>query len=280
MTSAPSRPARRPAGPASQRGPGAAGALVIAAVPAGCGGVGPTAVVPSGSLEAPSTAASAAPSDDVPTVSPSDPAGWTPLVPADDPWASLRPYGDPDAAPGVPDGWAVEGDELHALAGGGPDLATRETYGEFELELTWRVAPGGNGGVLYRVTETDDPAWWTGPEYQLLDDERHPDGGDARTSAGSLYALIGPSSRLARPAGEPNQTRIVVRDGWVEHWLNGTLAVAYDWRGQEVLEAIAGSKFGPSAGFMAADEGRIVLQHHGEEAWYAGARIRRLDAEP
>lgn len=203
--------------------------------------------------------------------------GWLKLVPDDDPWSELRPYGDPDATPGAPAGWAVNGGELHALPGGGSDLASRSLFGDFELELTWRVAPGGNGGIMYRVAEGDDPAWWTGPEYQVLDDEAHPDGADPRTSAGAVYGLLGPTSPLAAPAGERNRTRIVVRDGRVEHWLNGALSVAYEWRGDEILAAVADSKFAGSAGFMRADEGRIVLQHHGEEVWYEDLRVRRLE---
>lgn len=203
-----------------------------------------------------------------------------PLVPSDDPWATLRPYGDPDATPGAPTGWSLDGDLLHALPGGGPDLATRQLLGDFELEFTWRVAPGGNGGVFYRVLEGDAPAWWTGPEYQVLDDARHPDGADLRTSAGSLYGLLGPPRHLARAAGELNEARIVIRDGVVEHWLNGTLAVRYRWRDPALVDLIASSKFAGSTDFMRIARGHIVIQHHGEEAWYGGLRVRALDPTP
>ena len=99
---------------------------------------------------------------------------------------------------------------------------------------------------------------------------------NSRLTPSGSKPIIGPEASLARPAGEPNETRIVVRDGTVEHWLNGALAVSYEWRSPEALDAIGASKFAGSAGFMAADEGRIVLQHHGEEVWYDGARIRAL----
>ena len=76
-----------------------------------------------------------------------------------------------------PPSWVVEDGELHALPGSGADLITRDTFGDFELEFEWRVGPGGNSGVIYRVVECEAPSWTSGPEYQVLDDGEHPDGG-------------------------------------------------------------------------------------------------------
>ena len=84
---------------------------------------------------------------------------------------ALRGYGM-DGFPA--DRWVVEDGELRTVPGSGIDLVTRETFGDFEIEFEWRVAPGGNSGVIYRVVETAEPAWTTGPEYQVLDDERAP----------------------------------------------------------------------------------------------------------
>ena len=167
--------------------------------------------------------------------------------------------------------------ELHALPGGGVDLATDATFSDFEVEFRWRVSPRGNSGVIYRVAESQDPSWASGPEYQILDDDGHPDGTDPRTAAASLYGLIArdPTART-RPVGEYNDGRIVVRDGHVEHWLNGTLAVRYDWASPEVTQLIQGSKFRDLPAFMAQATGHVVLQHHGEEAWLRDVRIRRL----
>jgi hypothetical protein len=92
----------------------------------------------------------------------------------------LRGYGM-DGFPA--DRWVVEGGELRTVPGSGIDLVTRDTYGDFELEFEWRVASGGNSGVMYRVVETAEPAWTTGPEYQVLDDELHPDGRTPTTSS-------------------------------------------------------------------------------------------------
>ncbi len=175
------------------------------------------------------------------------------------------------------DRWVVEGDTLRAVPGAGIDLITRDTYVDFELEFEWRVAPGGNSGVIYRVLETPAPAWMTGPEYQVLDDTAHPDGLRPETSAGALYDLLAPADKRLEPVGEFNTGRIVVREGRVEHWLNGALVVAYGWGDPAMRAVIGASKFADADGFMRQPSGHIVLQHHGEEAWFRAVRIRKLD---
>ena len=175
------------------------------------------------------------------------------------------------------DRWLVVDGELRTVPGGGADLITRDRFGDFELEFEWRVAPGGNSGVMYRVAETPDPAWTTGPEYQVLDDDQHPDGRNPTTSAAALYDLIapGPEKRL-EPVGTFNTGRIVVQDGRVEHWLNGELLVSYGWNDRATRELVETSKFALYAGFMTQDSGHVVFQHHGEEAAFRAVRIRAL----
>jgi hypothetical protein len=187
--------------------------------------------------------------------------------------AALRGYGE-DA---LPTSWVVEGGELHALPGAGVDLITRDSFADFELEFEWRVTSAGNSGVLYRVVESGAPSWTSGPEYQVLDDAGHPDGGDPRTSAAALYGLVAPNAdKRLEPVGTFNTGRIVVHDGHVEHWLNDRLVVAYEWGGDEVRSLIEASKFATEPAFMTAGSGGVVLQHHGEEVWFRSVRIRPL----
>jgi Domain of Unknown Function (DUF1080) len=243
--------------------------LVVVAVVVACSAV---ACSPTASTTPPSTASPSA------TVAASDAAGdWRVLFDGTT-VAGLRSYGEAALGAGtLPASWVVADGRLRTIAGTGVDLVTTDVFGDFELELTWAMTHGANSGVMYRVIESADPSWASGPEYQLLDDAGHPDGANPLTSAGALYGLIapGPGKHLA-PVGDDNESRIVVRDGHVEHWLNGEQVVAYDWRSDEMLALIAASKFRDSPAFMTADEGRVAFQHHGQEMSFGSIRIRSL----
>lgn len=156
------------------------------------------------------------------------------------------------------------------------DLITRHQYRHFALELEWRVASGGNSGVIYRVSETLPHAWQSGLEMQLLDDAGHPDGQMPETSAGALYGLIAPRHKVLQPLGSFNTARIVVRKSHVEHWLNEVLVVAYDLHSAAFAVLVAHSKFKGLPGFAHAERGHIALQHHGDVVWFRHLHIRPL----
>ena len=172
--------------------------------------------------------------------------------------------------------WLVEDGALHAIPGRGVDLVTREKFKDFELELEWKVAPGGNSGVIYRLSEdVPGPAWHTGPEMQVFDDSRLK--GPSTHSAGALYDLIVPNDKAkANPVGEWNRFKVVFKNNHVEHWLNGGKIVEYTWGSPEIQELIAKSKFAKLEKFMKDEEGLIAFQHHGQEVWYRNIRIRKL----
>ncbi|MBC8040608.1 MAG: DUF1080 domain-containing protein, partial [Opitutaceae bacterium] len=115
-----------------------------------------------------------------------------------------------------PAGWEVIDGNLVRNAKGG-DLVTVDDFGDFELVLDWKLSSGANSGIMYRVGLTEGNTFRTGPEYQLLDDELHPDakrGIDGNRTVGSLYDLIpAAKTKIVHPIGEWNTTRIVVR-GW------------------------------------------------------------------
>jgi hypothetical protein len=169
-----------------------------------------------------------------------------------------------------PDGsWMSEGGMLRTVAEAEPiDLITRQQYRHFELTLEWRVARGGNSGVLYRVVEALPHAWQSGLEMQLLDDARHPDGQTPETSAGALYGLIAPRGTVLQPIGDFNTARVVVRASHVEHWLNEVLVVAYTLHSAALAALVARSKFQGLPGFGHAARGHIALQHHGDPVWF------------
>jgi len=156
------------------------------------------------------------------------------------------------------------------------DLVSRQQYRDFVFELEWRVASGGNSGVLYRVSETMPQASESGPEMQLLDDANHPDGRTPETSAGALYGLIAPRQTVLQPVAYFNTARVVVHDNHVQHWLNGVLVVGYDLHGATLAALIARSKLRDLPGFARVECGHIVLQHHGDAVWFRHPRIRPL----
>lgn len=178
------------------------------------------------------------------------------------------------------DGWKVENGSLTTLTKGKRiDLLTEKQYQNYELELEWSVTPAGNSGIIYNVIEGPSASYMSGPEMQVLDDSRHPDGRNPKTSAGSLYALIAPNDKkVTKPVGEFNKAVLKIKDGNVEHWLNGQKVVEYQWKGVAVKDLINNSKFLLwKKTFMQADKGHVAIQHHGEEVSYRNIRIRSLD---
>lgn len=178
-------------------------------------------------------------------------------------------------------GWEVVDGTLHVKAGGGAgDLVTKEQFGDFELEFEWKVAPGANSGVMYRVSEDLKEPWQTGPEYQVLDDSRHGDGKNPKTSASALYALVAANSEKSlKPVGDWNKARIVVRGWAVEHWLNGRKVVSIDLASPAARELIAKSKFSGYPKFARESVGHLCFQDHGDDVWFRDIRVRRLDAK-
>jgi hypothetical protein len=177
-----------------------------------------------------------------------------------------------------PDGsWVCEHGMVRTVAEAEPiDLITRQQYRHFELTLEWRVARGGNSGVLYRVTEALPHAWQRGLDMQLLDDAHHPDGRTPETAAGALYGLIAPRRTELRPLGDFNTARLVVRASHVEQWLNGVLVVAYTLQNPALAALVAQSTLQALPGFGQAARGHIALQHHGNPVWFRHLRRRPL----
>ncbi len=196
----------------------------------------------------------------------------------------------------VPDGhWRVEDGTIRKVASGdvptaadgqpleGGDLMTETVFGDFDLRLEWKVSPGANSGIKYNVSEemsTSSPPQYAalGFEYQILDDERHPDAasGPNRTAA-ALYDLVAPSdSKALRPVGEFNEARVVLRGNHGEHWLNGQLVLEYEIGSSRFDSLLAASKYQPIVGFAERRVGHIVLQDHGDDVWFRNIRIREL----
>ena len=172
--------------------------------------------------------------------------------------------------------WVIVDGTLKTIPGHGVDLISENVYKDFELELEWKVPPGGNSGIFYFATEEGNYIWQSAPEMQVLDDEGHTDGKNSLTSAGSLYALIQPSKSVVKPVGQFNIVRIKVKDKHVEHWLNDVKVVQYTYQSTEMWDLVRESKFNAMKNFAKSTEGHIGLQGDHGEIWYRNIRIRKI----
>jgi hypothetical protein len=203
-------------------------------------------------------------------------AGWRLLFDgtSTDAWRGYRQLAFPAK------GWIVEDGCLKVEAGGGGgDIITVDRYENFELVLEFRVSPGANSGIMYRVSENHAAPWQSGPEFQILDDGGAGVEPDDPHSVGALYDLYGPAGgKVTRPVGAFNTARIRLQDGRLEHWLNGVKVVACDLDSDEFRERVAASKFSAYEDFGKVARGSIALQDHGHDVWFRNIRIRDLDA--
>src|SRR5690348_13234021 len=159
----------------------------------------------------------------------------------------------------VPVAWHVAHGAL-AKDTGTADLITTDKYANFDLQLDWKIAPKGNAGIFYRGTEEYDHIYWSGPEYQLLDDKGHVDGKYRLTAAGSDYAVYPSPKGYLHPAGHWNHTRILVNGNHVEHWLNGHKVVSYELGSPDWQARVKKSKFAMFPNYGKATTGYIGIQ--------------------
>lgn len=190
-----------------------------------------------------------------------------------------------------PAGWQVADGTLMCNGSGrgeagaedGGDIVTDKEYSNFQLKLEWKISEGGNSGIFYLGKEDPkfDKIYYTAPEMQVLDNERHPDamlGKDGNRKAGSLYDLIPANPQNAKPAGEWNSVEILSYKGTVVHKQNGETVLEYHLWTDDWNKLVAGSKFPDLNPDWAnvAKSGVIALQDHGDDVWYRNIKIKEL----
>ena len=195
-------------------------------------------------------------------------------------WMNARTKTFPTSGWEIKDGILVMNPETKKQGGGG-DIVTVDKYRNFELIIDFKYTKGANGGIKYFIdTEVNNGALASiGCEYQILDDRNHPDAkagiNGNRTLAG-LYDLIAPKNKRDNGADAWNRATIIVNGNKVQHWLNGQMTVEYERGNQSWKDLVATSKFKTSPGFGEVQEGRILLQDHGNLVMYKNLKIREI----
>ncbi len=213
---------------------------------------------------------------------------WTPLFDGVD-FKGWRGYNRTD----IPSAWTIEDGAIKINGSGrgeagakdGGDIIYDKKFKNFELTFEWKVAKGANSGVFYLSQEIEgDPIYKSSPEYQILDNDNHPDaklGKDNNRKSASLYDLIPAVPQNSKPFGEWNTGGVMVYKGTVVHSQNGENVLEYHLWTPEWEQMVEGSKFKGWVNFINTggenQEGFIGLQDHGDDVWYKNIKIKVLD---
>lgn len=186
------------------------------------------------------------------------------------------------------EGWEMKKGVLTVLSTGGwesragGDIVTTESFSDFELKVDFKLTPKANSGIKYYVDTNINkgPGSSIGLEYQILDDALHPDAKKgnqegSRTLA-SLYDLIqADTNKPTKPIGEWNTAYIKSVNNQVEHWLNGVKVLEYTRKSDNFKKLVSESKYKKWKGFGLLNEGRILLQDHGDLVSFKNIKVKR-----
>lgn len=193
----------------------------------------------------------------------------------------------------VPENWDIDNGTLKFTGqedGEGGDLIFAHEFKNFELSFDWKISEDGNSGVFVLAKEVkDEPIYISSPEYQVLDNEGHPDakmGENGNRKSASLYDMIPADPQNSNPAGEWNTGKIVVNNGTITHYQNGEQVLEYEVWTQEWVDMLQDSKFSEEAWPLAFEllkniggenkSGVIGFQDHGDDVWFKNITVKEL----
>jgi hypothetical protein len=209
-------------------------------------------------------------------------AGWSLLWDGktSEGWRSVRGPEFPTGGWEIKDALLIINETGGAESASAGDIITKAKYSNFELQLDFKITPGANSGIKTFVDPelNKGPGSAIGPEFQILDDERHPDaklGRDGNRTIGSLYDMkTAPADKKVMPVGEWNHARILSDNKRLTYWLNGEKTIDIERGGKEWRDLVAISKYKIWPNFGELAEGHILLQDHGNQVFYRNIKIR------
>ncbi|CAN5487275.1 DUF1080 domain-containing protein [soil metagenome] len=198
-------------------------------------------------------------------------AGWRLLFDGTN-MSSWRGY----KAAEIPSGWHVANGEL-TKDRPVQDIVSKDEFGDFELQMDWKIGEAGNSGIFYRGSEEFDKIYWTAPEYQLLDDIKAEDNRTRLTCAGAAYGLYPSPVGHLNPVGQWNTTRIVAKGAHIEHWLNGFKLLEYEMWSPDWEAKVKASKFAAWPKYGRLRSGHLAMQgDHTGSLSFRNIKIRVL----
>lgn len=178
-------------------------------------------------------------------------------------------------------GWEIKDGLLISLGQGGDyanDIVTDKEFENFELSIDWKLSPGGNSGLFFNAVEKKYPQIYAmAPEYQLIDDLGFPEKIEDWQKTAACYGMyVADSTKTLKPIGEFNNSKIVVKNGHVEHWLNGKKVVEYQMWSDDWNKRLKDAKWKDFPDFGTAKKGKIGIQDHGQSNSFKNIKIKVL----
>jgi sugar phosphate isomerase/epimerase len=170
-----------------------------------------------------------------------------------------------------PGGWEYRQGLLESTPGK-KDIWTKKRYGDFILDLEFKLDKDTNSGVFLR---TQDHQWLPWVEVQVEDSF-----GKSVDShiCGAIFDVLAPAGNAALPVGQWNRLTILAKGSIVQVALNSRAVIDMNldrWTEARKNPDGSANKFDVAYKDLPR-EGFIGLQDHGTRVWYRNIKIKEL----